>query len=283
MSLSTRPSYPDGKIMLEKSIEGLDLNYFDKVIITIVKEHAEKFFADKILEDIFHFQTSEKFHLCILDDFTSCQAETIHKTLKLCDVTGDFAVKDSDNYIKISIPCLEKRNFVTGINIETFPHEIRRLGSKSFITVNEQNVILDIIEKKIKSGNISVGLYGFDDAELFHGAYLHLNSTSVPHHEIYLSHIISYLIGIGQAIYQYLEAEDYEDWGTIQDWDIVLKKKSSIIILADELLFHCDKENFITPINENLNAIKKLYDEGAQIIVMTSLPNEFKSLINPLC
>ena len=170
-------------------------------------------------------------------------------------------------------------NYVTGINIETFPREIRRLNSKSFITVNDQGIILDIIEKKIKSAHISVGLYGFEDAEIFHSAYSHLNSTSDSYHEIYLSHVIAYLIGTKQAIYKYVEAEDYEDWGTIQDWNIVLQKKSSVIIFADELLFEFDEENFLTPINENLHAVKKLYDEGAQIILMTSLADEFKNLI----
>lgn len=271
--------YPDGQIMLEKSIEGLDLNFFDKVIITIVKEHAEKFSADKILEDIFHVQTSEKFQLCILNDFTSCQAETVNQTLEMCGVKGKFAVKDSDNYIKISIPHLANGNFVTGINIETFPNEIRRLNSKSFLTVNDQNIILDIIEKKIKSEYISLGLYGFDSAETFNTAYRHLNSISVSSHEIYLSHVISYLIGTGQAVYQYLEAEDYEDWGTIQDWNIVLNKKSSIILFADDLLFKYDATKNFLPIEENLKTVKKMFDDGAQIIIMTSLSNEFKSVI----
>ena len=271
--------YPDGKIMLEKSIEGLDLKFFDDVIITIVKEHAEKFSADKILENIFHFKNSTKFHLCVLENFTSCQAETVSKTLELCGVKGNFAVKDSDNYVKISIPITDNRNFVTGINIETFPNEIRRLNSKSFLTVNEQGIILDIIEKKIKSGYISIGLYGFADAEIFCNAYRHLNSTSDRYKEIYLSHIISYLIGTRQAVYRYLEAEDYEDFGTIQDWNIVLNKKSSVIIFADNLLFKCDELKKLTPIDENLKTLKKLFDDGAQIIIMTSLPNEFKNLI----
>ena len=271
--------YPDGKLMIEKSVEGLDLNSFDDVIITIVKEHAEKFSADKILENIFHFKTSTNFHLCILDNFTSCQAETVAETLELCGVKGDFAVKDSDNYIKVSVPPAGNGNFVTGINIETFPKEIRRLNSKSFLTVNEQGIILDIIEKKIKSQFISIGLYGFADSEMFCNAYRHLNSTSDPCKEIYLSHIISYLIGKGQAVYRYLEAEDYEDWGTVQDWNIVLDKKSSVIICADDLLFNCSSPETLAPVNENLETVKKLFDDGAQIIIMTSLPAKFKNLI----
>lgn len=271
--------YPDGKIMIEKSVEGLDLNFFDNVIITIVKEHAEKFSADKILEDIFHFKTSKKFRLCILNNFTSCQAETVTKTLELCDVKGNFAVKDSDNYIKISIPRNCNGNFVTGINIETFPNEIRRLNSKSFLTINEQKIILDIIEKKIKSEFISIGLYGFDDAKMFCNAYRHLNATSDPCKEIYLSHVISYLIGTGQAVYRYLEAEDYEDWGTVQDWNIVLNKKSSLVFFADDLIFKCGESKTLIPIDENLKTLKKLFDDGAQIIIMTSLPTKFKNLI----
>ena len=53
-----------------------------------------------------------------------------------------------------------------GVNISTFPKEIGRLSAKGFLVLNRHNIITDIIEKQIKSEYISVGLYGFSDADL---------------------------------------------------------------------------------------------------------------------
>ena len=45
----TKPKYllthPDGKIMLEHALIGIDIEQFDQVIITIVKEHDNKYNA----------------------------------------------------------------------------------------------------------------------------------------------------------------------------------------------------------------------------------------------
>ena len=43
---NTKPKFllthPDGKLMIEHAIEGIDINKFDQIVITIVKEHDEK-------------------------------------------------------------------------------------------------------------------------------------------------------------------------------------------------------------------------------------------------
>lgn len=135
----------------------------------------------------------------------------------------------------------DNKKFVVGVNISTFPKEIGRLSAKGFLVLNRHNIITDIIEKQIKSEYISVGLYGFSDADLFQEAYLHLQGISNTY-EIYLSHIISCLIGTKKAVYKYLEAEDYEDWGTLKDWNIILEEKRSLIINMDGLLFEKCKQ-----------------------------------------
>ena len=44
--------------MVEKALEGLNLEEFNQKIFTIIKDHADKYQADKILQDVFssHFQ-----------------------------------------------------------------------------------------------------------------------------------------------------------------------------------------------------------------------------------
>ena len=271
--------YPDGSMMVEKALTGLDIDGFDQVVITIVREHADQYEADKILEDIFCFKQSEKFRLCILDSFTSCQAETVYQTIKKCSINGSVAVKDSDNYINVSGS--ENKDFVVGINMHTFPDEIERLAAKSFLMVNDQGIITDIIEKKIVSEFISIGMYGFRDADLFCEAYEHLSKVPDLKGEIYISHVISYLIGMKKSIYSYVEAAGYEDWGTLQDWYKVLDKKKTYIINAESIVC-AKKEKYgsnswngqLSVINENIAKIKELSDAGAQLIILSSMDDE---------
>lgn len=280
--------YPDGKIMVKKALEGMDISEYDRIIITILQEHVVEFDADKILYKAFCFEDDSRYELCVLEEPTSCQAETVYLTLLNCNVQGAFSVKDSDNYIKCNL--LDKLDFVVGINLTVFPKEVRRLAAKSFLVMNEQNIIIDIIEKKIVSENISVGLYGFRDVSLFVDTYLYLQSVNTQKYEIYISHIIAYLLGSGESVYEYIEAQDYEDWGTLDDWNLVLNEKSTLIINIDNILFkseenykrYLDIENQ-RPRKDNLAFLKNFTEKGGQIIALTSRHEEERlEVINSL-
>jgi len=73
-------THPDGELMIQKALSGLDLNIFDRIIITIVKPHCEKYEADIILKQV--FETNKKVEICVLDDFTKCASETVFSTLE---------------------------------------------------------------------------------------------------------------------------------------------------------------------------------------------------------
>ena len=46
-------THPDGKLMVEKAFEGISHNRFERVIVTILKEHVDNFEADIWLKQIF--------------------------------------------------------------------------------------------------------------------------------------------------------------------------------------------------------------------------------------
>src|SRR5688572_15752833 len=92
-------THPDGKLMVEKAIEKLDLHKFDRVIIPILKEHAQQYQAELILHQIFGDRVE-----IILIDPTSGPAETTKQAIVLANIIGPFIVKDCDNSVVFDMP-----------------------------------------------------------------------------------------------------------------------------------------------------------------------------------
>ena len=264
---------PDGKLMVEKAIEGLNSKTFDRIIITILREHVEKYESELWLKQIFEDQVE----VCIVEDSTFSEAETVYKTLLQMKVKGPFCVKDSDGYIAVAI---KGKNFVTGKDIREMP-DLTNVPAKSFVLKNEQNILTDIIEKSVSSNHISIGLYGFGDVGQYIDKYLEL-SNLISTEEIYLSHIISSFIR-GGAIFKYLEAEEYQDWGTVKEWRIDALKMSSYLVDIDGVVFRnkgkYGSKNWSSedvPLVSNIKKLKEIQKIGGQLIFVTSRPEEFR-------
>lgn len=275
--------YPDGKPMVEKAICGLPLNQYDRVIVTAVKEHLENFNGVDLLKQSIGKKLGDKFELCILDEFTSCQAETVFNTIKKCKISGAFAVKDSDNFINMELP--ENRDFVVGLDMHLFQKEIERLSAKSFLVVNSQGIITDIVEKKIVSEFISIGMYGFRDAELFCEAFTSIADSKGMEREIYISHVISYLIGIKKSVYSYVETKDYEDWGTKKDWYNLLDRKKTYIINVEDIVTRNNKQIGMNMVydEESIAVLRNIYENGSQIILLGNMKeDDIKKIDNDL-
>lgn len=271
-------THPDGKLMIEKAISGLNIDIFDRIIITIVKPHCEDYEADIILNQVFN--NNKKIELCILDNFTSSASETIHLTIKKMNVIGSLTVKDSDNMVKVNLS-KNITNTITGLNIQKYPY-ITNIPGKSFLIVNKQNIIQDIIEKQVVSNIICLGVYSFEDTKIFEEGYENLIKSNIKG-EMYISHVISYLISTNKYTYEYIEAKDYEDWGTLKEWNEVQKKFRTYFVDVDGVLLRNRGKygtknwtNTVEPIEENINTIKNLQKEGAQIVITTSRTKEYK-------
>lgn len=269
-------TYPDGKLMLEKAVEGLNIPFAERVIVTILEEHCRKYSADRVVGQAF----GGKVEICVLDGFTESQSETVAMTIKKMGVSGPFVSKDSDGYVKADIE--RPGNFLVGADIR-LKREIRDVGAKSFIVLDGHTGVLDIVEKSVSSNIICTGVYGFDSAENFVAAYEKVKTAwHSGKGEIYLSHVISHLITCRSA-FIYHEAEDYEDWGRLTDWHRALRRKRTYFIDVDGVIFKnkgkyglesWDSED--EPLVNNITVINRWAERGAQLVLCTSRPDKYR-------
>lgn len=278
-------THPDGELMIEKAIKGLNSEIFDRIIITIVKPHDEQYEAALILSQV--FSDNPKIEICMLDDFTGSASETIYLTLEKMNVEGAFVIKDSDNLVQITLPA-KIQNAISSYDLHKHP-DISNVPGKSFLLVNEQNIIGDIIEKQIVSNIICLGVYAFEDVNIFKKAYLELQNKKISG-EMYISHVISYILSNKKEIFIAIEAEDYNDWGTLNEWKLVQRNYRTYFVDVDGILLKnsgkygkTNWSNNTQVIYENMETIKKLQEKGAQIIITTSRTEEYrKQLTNIL-
>lgn len=223
--------YPDGKLLAYKTIEGIYANVYDRVIYVLLKENNDKYDTCKRIKEN-NFNLPIEF--VILDEMTDGPAETVYNVITQANVTGEFAVRDSHSYIQINNE--PKGDFVTGLDLTKYSGKVENLRKKSFISVNEQNKILDIVEKHFCSDIISTGYYGFGSVDDFVFAYNRLRDKNYSIDKLYLSHIISYLIGYKQKIYTLIDTEKYEDWDSSSAWQDIQNKNALVFVDIDRLI-----------------------------------------------
>ncbi len=249
--------YPDGNLLAIKCIEGIYPEEYDRIIYVVLADVEKKFNVTKILKKFI-----DNVEVVILNKVTNGPAETIYQTLKKANINGEFVVRDSHAYVKIKDKMAG--NFIAGLDLSKYDNLIDNLRDKSFIKLNEQNQVLDIVEKQICSNIISVGVYGFANSEEYISTYEHLANSKYPIEKLYLSHIISYLIGYYSIIFRCVEVTEYEDWSTLNMWNLIQKKKSTLFLDFDVL---CNNK---IPIDDNiLNKLSELCKQGAKINLFT--------------
>ncbi len=265
-------THPDGGLMVEKAMEITNNNEFDRIIIVILQEHVDQYEAKIWLDQVF----KNKVEVCILDCATKSQSETVYAAILKMNVAGSFCVKDSDSYLTVK---LDKGNFVTGVDVRKFP-SISNISGKSFISLNEQLVITEIVEKSVSSNYISVGLYGFNSTEEYIESYLMLSESTSE--ELYLSYIISSMIS-ERKVFNYIEAIDYVDWGTEAEWKKDINKIRCCFVDIDGVVFEnkgkYGSKNWGTkdvPLRKNIDALKNIQKSGGQIIFCTARSEEYR-------
>ncbi len=270
-------THPNGNYMFIEALKGLPLNQFSKIYLTVLKEHLVQFDLEgginKSLEKL-----GLDFELCILDSPTSSQSETVYQTIVKKSLTGSFFIKDTDNFFLIDeiVP-----NSVCVFNLNKCG--LINAGNKSYVEINKEKIVSNIIEKKIISTNFCTGGYSFLSTEKFASTYSNLSST-VTDKEIFISHVIFKMILDGD-IFSSTTVDRYDDWGTLEDWNKYKKEYKTIFTDLDGVLVKNSPEygsiswGNADGIEKNIRYLNSLFDSGkCYIVITTSRKEEYKDI-----
>lgn len=262
---NTRPKYLlydySGTLMCKRAIEPFLSKY--SITIGILHEHAIQYDAVNILS-----RECGDIKIHVIDKPTRGPGETVNFILEKFEDDVEFLVKDCDSFFHLDY---ETGNSIYTTNIKQ--HELcRKLYSKSFVKINDQGIILDIVEKEIVSNDFCVGAYKFSSSDLYKKAFSSI-STDIKS-EIFVSNVISYMLEQGQIFYN-KNISDYIDVGTLEEWN-EYNYKPTIFCDIDGTLVKSmnrpyDGEYEVLP--NNFKIIKDEYDRGCQIIFTTARPS----------
>lgn len=271
---------PNGNLMIQECIKGLDLNNITNIYICFLKEHIDKFCNGYDMKNLFSF-TKKNIHILIINEYTKSQSETIYKILENFNINGPIFIKDCDNYFTHTIT---KGNYICSLYIDN-NNSVNELYNKSFIEINYANEIINISEKQIISNKICVGGYSFTDANIFKQYFNKcINIINISKKELYISHIIHSLL-LEKYIFFVNKIEKYIDWGTQKEWENYLLEYKTLFVDIDGTLFYNSDEFFspkwgeTEPIKENVNKIKNLYETGkVQIFLTTARKDKYRDI-----
>ena len=235
-------SFGKYKTLLEANIASLLDSKFDNVIVTITDSSLFDSFSNVVCD--IQTRIKSKITLVVLPFDTSGPAETLYQTLKRQTISGPIVVKDCDTLTIVPKPFTG--NCVSGIDVGTLKMPI--ISKKASYLVVSNSRILDIVEQDIKSTIISTGIYSFISALEFCQAYEFLINSFYRHNaSLYISHIISFLIGAKKMVFRYLKSTYFYEGDTYEE-----KKGLTIVDLDGTLVdtFYTNYYSYNKALNE---------------------------------
>lgn len=273
----TRPKWlltmPDGRLMIEQSVEGLSLASFDRVIVVALTEHVEKYSSLTRMTGLLKKSICEHVEILLLDEATASQVETIAVALEKAHVVGDFFVKDCDNTFQVDY---SGGNGVAVVDL----HSVAKVNAanKSYVQTDPLGLVKNIVEKHVISNFFCCGGYGFASVETF---LAHWNRLKT-HENLYLSHVIFSMIMEGVE-FQTFNASAYCDWGTLDDFRAYCDQRLVVFCDIDGVLFQ-NSSKFssegwtYSPLQKNIETLIKIQSEGnLYLVVTTSRPEALKN------
>jgi hypothetical protein len=284
----TRPKWMlthpvSGSFMCIEAIKGINLEFFERIIFIILKEHDDEYKASicikKALEELENYESiKENFEIVVLEEPTKSQSETVYEAIHKADVSGFIYIKDSDGYFNIEV--LSEDNQIVYLDLNNTDSEINA-RSKSYIEIDSNNIITNIVEKKVISSKFCVGGYGFNSANEFCTNYEKIKNNSG---ECYISNVVFQML-LGDVKFLGHEASEFIDWGTIESWNEYKSKIYTLFVDLDGTLITNTSHlcpPFIgegLPLQDNIDTIKKIKKQkGSVVIITTSRPEKYRDV-----
>lgn len=270
-------THPNGNFMIDESIAKMDLSAFDEIVLISLKDLENTYhFSETLTARMKDLSGGIPCRCVLLDNSTSSQSETVAEGLRRIGGDFSFVVKDSDNQFKYR--ALEE-NCIAVADLNSVG--LINAKNKSYVEVNKDQKVTNIVEKKVISNLFCVGAYSFRSSVEFLNYFDRCDKLSG---ELYISGLI-YMMLLDGISFSTKEVEHYTDWGTLEDWDRFKSQYATLFVDIDGTLVY-NSGQFFEPkwgetdaIVENVSALRTLYDSGkVEIILTTSRKSAFKAI-----
>ena len=265
------------RMMVTEAISGLNLDFFDNIYFICLQQHEEKYqFMKGFVSELDDAGLREKSNIVLLPEQTDSQSETVYTFLSGYDLDGFIFIKDSDGFYRCDV---EERNQVAYFDLNDMDDINAR--TKSYVDLDVNDVVTNIVEKKVISSTFSSGGYGFADAKEFCKTFEKLQDMDG---ECYISHIIFEMMLSGSTFYG-TKTTDFKDWGTLDAWNKYKSQYKCLFVDIDGTLITNSSHHFPPyvgsgePIENNIDFLAELHEQGkTKIVLTTSRPDKFRQL-----
>lgn len=277
---------PEGKLMYEKSVESMDIDKFDRIIVTCLKEHIDKYVDMNKLIESAKKNISKKVEFLVLKKATSCHSETIYRTIIDMNVTGSFYLKDCDNIFHTKY---NNDNSIAVVSLNDI--DLVDAKNKSYVELDALGRVENIVEKNVISNLFCCGGYSFKSSKDFVLNYEEIVKINKTDEEIYVSHIIYNMLLKGSHFSTH-DVKDYIDWGTEREYRHYCRKFITVFCDVDGVLLE-NGAKFGTKgwktecLENNVKSFVSIQQKGLlYLIVTTSRPKDqipyIKEMLNKL-
>ena len=264
-------------MMVTEAISGLNLDFFDNIYFICLQQHEDKYsFMKGFVAELDDAGLRAKSNIVLLPEQTDSQSETVYTFLSGYELDGFIFIKDSDGFYRCDV---EERNQVAYFDLNDMDDINAR--TKSYVDLDVNDVVTNIVEKKVISSTFSSGGYGFADAKEFCKTFEKLQDMDG---ECYISHIIFEMMLSGSTFYG-TKTTDFKDWGTLDAWNKYKSQYKCLFVDIDGTLITNSSHHFPPytgsgePIEDNIDLLAELHEQGkAKIILTTSRPERLRQL-----
>lgn len=266
-------THPSGRVMIQEAISKVAINHITEVRMIVCQDQLKDGITEQVLLEVLAdaVPPGMDFKLDVLTLRTRSQAETVYASILTGNITGPIFVKDCDNQFRV-VP--QPFNGVATYEIGP-SDDIRRLQQKSFVNVDDLGLITEVVEKRIVSQQFSVGGYSFESAQDFVTAF-QACMAKPREGELFISEVIQWMIDRGER-FTPIKVRDYEDWGTIEEWNAYKATFKTVICDLDGVLLNNSSQYLkprwteSEPLLENIEALKR-QAERTTLVLVTARP-----------
>lgn len=202
----------EGVMKCVEAISDLPLKQFTDIYFIISKQaDIEWHLETKIRWDLLRLLNKDKLapntniKFIKLEDQTKSQVETIYNAVTQSHIEGSIFIKDADNSFT-----LNKIPFGNSLCIYSIEDcKVFEPQHKSYVSIDDNMLITNIIEKRVVSKYFNCGGYSFKDVNCFIEAYDHFKDSD---DHVYLSHLIYYLMLVKKILFTPEIATNYNDF-----------------------------------------------------------------------